>query len=218
MEPNAFIELTQRPSSCEASVCTCPDGRSHNATEPADAMALMNCCVCGSHCVHRACCSDNEFTCGECAEILNRDTSAIEIISSDEEDELEPHGVQKEGSESSDSGVGSTRTNQSNDEHSNASDAEPKSLDRNANESDALTKEAIEKNASPSSANSSFLFDCAVSDIEDECVEVMKPIGKSKRKRLTDSESTDEDQFYAMHCSAHLKRGRFHLLNSDEEA
>lgn len=65
LEPNAFAELLERPETCEASECVCPDGRDHESAK----YKMLRCETCGSHCVHDKCLSGTSgsvFRCSDC--------------------------------------------------------------------------------------------------------------------------------------------------------
>lgn len=66
LEPNAFAELLERPESCEASKCVCPNGREYENSK----YKMLRCETCGSHCIHNKClpgASGRVFQCNDCA-------------------------------------------------------------------------------------------------------------------------------------------------------
>lgn len=65
LEPNAFAELLERPESCEASDCCCPQGREYESAK----YKMLRCSTCGSHCLHSRCLPEaavDAFTCADC--------------------------------------------------------------------------------------------------------------------------------------------------------
>ncbi|XP_004524912.1 uncharacterized protein LOC101456268 [Ceratitis capitata] len=74
--PNAFAELLERPSVCEAVICRNAEGRRQKKISN----PFIFCSLCGSVAIHRLCLTQkaNSFECDSCKNILN----AVPILSS----------------------------------------------------------------------------------------------------------------------------------------
>ncbi|XP_076441553.1 uncharacterized protein LOC143280765 [Babylonia areolata] len=75
LEPNAYHELLERYSNCDADKCQCPQGRQHVGDE-GSAWELLLCSLCGSTGTHVKCGgfvnSGKDRVCSECAEITSK--------------------------------------------------------------------------------------------------------------------------------------------------
>ncbi|XP_065209618.1 pineapple eye protein-like [Planococcus citri] len=85
LEPNAYHELTERYSRCDAVQCMCPNGR--NFSEAGNDYEIILCSFCGSQGIHNKCGEDyfdekGQWTCTSCVSIVKSRTSGVDSSTS----------------------------------------------------------------------------------------------------------------------------------------
>ncbi|CAG7827164.1 unnamed protein product, partial [Allacma fusca] len=81
LAPNAFAELNQMYSHCDAEECLCPQGRSYDCPNNRS-WKIVRCGSCGSSAIHYSCgqLSLASWKCPECINVLTRDPSHYRMV------------------------------------------------------------------------------------------------------------------------------------------
>lgn len=242
-EPNAFEDLSERPNSCEAKTCKCPDGRKYDTPDVLAEFTLLHCDYCGSHCVHRSCTEQSEFLCGECLEFDRRnqppDAEIAEIAKSannshNDNDSNDGHA------KCSDSGFSSNASENSNElvRPHKIEDEQIISIDSSSEDSfdQRCTEDRGDRSVGrirtngayssgsyetetisldPRSANSSFMIDRMVSDIDSDSTDdserdLVEHLSKrfQKRSTVTSDSGTESGEQGKMFMPQHQRKRR----------
>ncbi|XP_060856871.1 PHD finger protein 7-like [Metopolophium dirhodum] len=108
--PNAFAELTERPSICSIDICLCPHEKKHKFQLPSGSWEILLCISCGSNGTHRLCSSikhEQEWCCAVCKEVPDKDAAKKKKIKLEPLDSCSGSSSSCSGSSSSCSGSSS---------------------------------------------------------------------------------------------------------------